>query len=359
MLLVIDGQQRLTTTCLLVMAIRDAALCAAAEDLVLECQRSLFIDVVAAHEWLEKERQALLHDTDAASKAAFDVNASPQDGPLAFASLVPSLRDRPAFVHMLCTPLLGLQPSVCADCALLRVKAYFDAACRGRNKRQLSADLRCALDGMQLMVVRIVEAPPGLAQQVYQWAQEKALGISIEVHNPTPGRWLAVSDLARNLLLAPFLDLSMEEMESVLSEHWLPLEEQFDGPHAFDHFLRGFVTALPRAPPSAAARPILETAAGIDTVMPSSSLAAPLRLYAGFLSELDAQAATLQAQTIGMDTKRIIFVAAVMKRLQRFALDGVKEPLEVPDGNLEVVQKHDIGSTMLPPPPAQRMEVCP
>eukprot|EP00419_Tripos_fusus_P006267 CAMPEP_0172678870 /NCGR_PEP_ID=MMETSP1074-20121228/15681_1 /TAXON_ID=2916 /ORGANISM="Ceratium fusus, Strain PA161109" /LENGTH=428 /DNA_ID=CAMNT_0013496965 /DNA_START=55 /DNA_END=1338 /DNA_ORIENTATION=- len=331
MLLVIDGQQRLTTTCLLLMAIRDAAQRAAAIDVVLECERSLFIDVAAFQEWLEAVRQALMPGIDTALKNACDFEkAAPHDGPISLASLVPSLRDRPAFARMLCGPHLGLQPSASADCAMVRVKTYFDAACHGRNSRQLSADLRCALDGMQLMVVRIVEPPLGLAQQVYQWAQERALGVSLEVHNPTPGRWLAVSDLARNLLLAPFLDVSMEEMESVLREHWLPLEEQFDGTHDFDHFLKRFVTALPRASPSAAAVPILETAAGIEALMPSSSLAAPLRLYAEFLAELDAQAAALQAQDTGMDAKKIVLVASVMKRLRRFALDGVKEPLEVP-----------------------------
>lgn len=357
MLLVIDGQQRLTTTCLLLMAIRDAALRAAADELVLECERSLFINVTAVHEWLEKIRQTLTLGIDAASKAACDfVNASPEHGPLAFASLVPSSRDRLAFACMLCAPRLGLQPSSSSsalpvDCAMVRVKAYFDAACRGRNSRQLSADLRCALDGMQLMVVRIVEPPPGLAQQVYQWAQEKAIGSAMEIHNPTPGRWLAVSDLVRNLLLAPFLDLSMEEMESVLNEHWLPLEEQFDGPQAFDLFVKRFVTASPRASPSAAAGPILEAAVGIETMMPSSSLAAPLRLYAEFLSEFDAQAAALQAQATGVESNKIVLVASVMKRLQRFALDGVKEPLEASNGNPEVVQRRDIASAVLLPPP--------
>merc|ERR1712137_1431499 len=98
----------------------------------------------------------------------------------------------------------GLDSAV--DCPMTRVKAYFDSAVLGRKPRQLAVDLRCLLEGMSVMAVTIVQPPPGLPQQVYQWAQERSLGASIELHNPTPGMWLSVSDLVRNLLLAPLLD---------------------------------------------------------------------------------------------------------------------------------------------------------
>ena len=62
--------------------------------------------------------------------------------------------------------------------------------------------------------------------------------IGMELLNPKPGVCLTVSDLVRNLVLAPLLDRPAAEMEEVLRQHWLPLELRFGSPVQFDAFLQ-------------------------------------------------------------------------------------------------------------------------
>merc|ERR1712176_769175 len=137
------------------------------------------------------------------------------------------------------------------------------------------------------MAVTIVQPPPELPQQVYQWAQERALASSIEVANPNPGVWLAVSDLVRNIVLAPLLDRSAADMDEVLRQTWLPLEMRFDTPSSFDAFLKRFVDAHPRAPISTSTEPIIQAADGAESLLGKCELSDKMRLYGCMVAEYD------------------------------------------------------------------------
>lgn len=220
-------------------------------------------------------------------------------------------------MQLLLAKHVGISSTV-LECPMSLVKARFDRLVQGRTLQQLAQDLRGALS-MTVMAVTILQPPQGLAQQVFQWAQERSLMSSLELHNPKPGISLAVSDLVRNLVLAPLLDRPAQEMEQVLREHWLPLEFRFDNPRHFDAFLARFIAEPPQATMSPAAAPFLSTADGIQAMLPDSTIPGDLRLYAGFLSEYDA------LPTGSSDP--ISVIAMLSDKLQRCADGGHKEAI--------------------------------
>merc|ERR1711924_21257 len=105
------------------------------------------------------------------------------DGALPFLSLVPTLRDRQPFQQLVTGGRLGLAPTASTG-PMAEVRAAFDGAVRGLGVRQLATALWCVLDGMHMMAVRVVDPPKGLARQIFQWAQEKALSAEVLVVNP-------------------------------------------------------------------------------------------------------------------------------------------------------------------------------
>jgi len=318
---VIDGQQRLTTVCLLVTAIRDAALRIALtakpdaalriSEIVSTCDKALFHDVEAAQVWMTAAREKVRD-----GQTAWDDLLPTTDAVLPFLALAPSLRDRAPFAQLLTAGYLDLALAT-GDCPMVKVKEFLDRAVSGHDVKQLLEDTRFALDGMSVMTINIVDPPRGLAQQVYQWAQEKSLGVSLELNNPTPGVFLSVSDLVRNLLLAPLLDSPAEEMEAVLRNHWLPLEVRFDSPQQFDALLARFVEAKPQAAVSEAAAPLLNAAKGMDVACPGCELSVQLRLYGRFLSEYDAM--------FKDSANPVVVIAALSRALQNFADGGQKD----------------------------------
>lgn len=341
-LLVIDGQQRLTTTCLLLAAIRDEALKSIgsvqapdAAQIIGICEAALFSDRNVAYAWM-KEKKAVI----AAGAASWEVLLPADDAVLPFFSLLPTLRDRAAFAQLLLGRRLGLALTT-AQCAMTHVKGYFDSVVAGRSVARLSVDLRCALDGMSLMAVTLVRPPAGLPQQVYLWAQERSLAASIEISNPSPGVWLTVADLLRNLLLAPLLDRPVSEMESILRRVWLPLELRFDSPPSFDAFLASFVKASPRATITDAAQTMLSAATGVESLLGSCELSFKFRLYGHVVAEYDAIAAATEDKL-----KRIEMLA---HNLLRFAESGSKVPTQTAD--LQPNDAIDLSDAMLMPPP--------
>lgn len=344
-LIVVDGQQRLTTMCLCVSAIRDEALHSlatapeTAEELARACDAVLFSDSFAAQQWFEAS-QALL----AMGSAGWHEVLPPDGEALSFLSLVPTFRDRLAFQQLLAAGRLGLHPSA-PESPMAEVRAAFDQAVRGRSLQQLESDLRRMLDSMTVMSMTIVDPPPGLARQLYQWAQEKAMTIGMELLNPKPGVCLTVSDLVRNLVLAPLLDRPAGEMEEVLRQHWLPLELRFGSPVQFDAFLQRFVDAAPLAPVSEAAALILASADGAAS-MGGRDAEAQFRLYARVLCEYDVVS---QAQ-VESGADELAAIAALSAKLRRFADGG---PKDVKGSAVAGVAKP------LPPPLPRRNFVAP
>merc|ERR1712232_1515553 len=72
--------------------------------------------------------------------------------------------------------------------------------------------------------------------------QEKALfSEAARSDATTPGRRLRAVDLARNCLLAPFLEVSPEEQETMYTEMWLPWECRFSSLENLDVAFAEFV----------------------------------------------------------------------------------------------------------------------
>lgn len=346
-LLVVDGQQRLTTSCLCVSAIRDEALRLAAaapsdaEKLASACDAVLFCDLSGARLWFKR----WCADDPEVLPGGWSEVLPPDDGALPFLSLVPTLRDRRPFQQLVLGGRLGLAPTVLTG-PMAEVRAAFDQAVQGLSLRQLATSLWCVLDGMNVMSVRIVDPPPGLARQVFQWAQEKALAAEVMVRNPQPGVCLCVSDLVRNLVLAPLLDRPAAEMEDVLREHWIPLELRFASPTLFDACLLRFVDAEPRATISEFAAPMLSMADASAASMPDSELSNQLRLYARVLCEYDA----LVRAHSGDEGGSLAVIAALSEKLQRFADGGTKDA----QGATQIGKPGGDAAAMPPPPAPSR-----
>lgn len=297
------------------------------------CEAALFNDPQSATSWFEQARTLLK-----AEAAGWEAVLPADDAPLPFFSLVPTLRDRTAFAQVLTGGRVGLAPSL-PDCPVTLVKAYFDNAVKGRGIRQLAVDVRCALEGMSVMAITIVRPPPGLPQQVYQWAQERALAASVEVCNPNPGVWLTVSDLVRNIVLAPLLDCQADEMEQILRRTWLPLELRFDSPRSFDLFLKAFVDAAPHAPFSSSAKALFDHAAGAESLLGKCELAEKFRLYGGILAEYEVVAAET--------SDKLALIEQLTIKLQHFAEHGSKNLATSPREQNE--EKATTDATMPPP----------
>lgn len=342
-LLVVDGQQRLTTTCLCVSAIRDEALRSASaapfdvQKLASACDAVLFRDVPAARVWLNR----WCADDPEVLPGGWSEVLPPDDGALPFLSLVPTLRDRQSFQQMVLGGRLGLKPTVLTG-PMAEVRAAFDEVVRGLNLKQLATSLWCILDGMNVMSMKVLDPPPGLARQVFQWAQEKSLAAEVMVRNPQPGVCLCVSDLVRNLVLAPLLERSAAEMEDVLRQHWIPLEQRFVSPILFDAFLLRFVEADPRAAVSESAAPMLAMADASAASTPDSDLSTQLHLYARVLCEYDA---IVRTQSVG-DRDCVALISALSGKLCRFADGGLKEEHDI-CGRAQT----DVDTAAMPPPP--------
>lgn len=275
-MLVIDGQQRLTTACLCIAAVRDRALveiaalpggdastCGQLERLVEVLNRLLYRDVDAAHEWCKVAAQRLAQAQCGLDGQIWDDLLRDGDCPIFF-SLIPSFHDRVVFSRLLlegpCAHMAGVTLRLASRRPAEVVKAWFDRAvddfCRNRSGlalvKALEQTARGATELMGVMSVRAIEPPPGLAQQVFLWYQENALmGDGALLKNPCPGVMLAASDLARNLVLAPLLSMGTGQMDMVMRDHWFPIERRFQSPIHFDAFLQRFVNQPPIAPPSA------------------------------------------------------------------------------------------------------------
>ena len=72
------------------------------------------------------------------------------------------------------------------------------------------------------------------------------MGEAALVFNPAPGLYFTGVDMIRNLILAPVIDLSLEEQETYHRKLWIkPVESFFSGPDSSSEFnktLNEFVT---------------------------------------------------------------------------------------------------------------------
>ena len=304
-LVCVDGQQRLTTTQLLVASLRDAALerhhelaqagqaaagvARQALELARRLEAVLYRDVAAAATWQAGVVERVQAAAAAAQAAGGDDGAVaarvqeaweqefPLGNALPFATLLPSFCDRQAFFELLaggaCKHALfasgtaaGVAAARCMGVSKTAsesrqgaTKAHFDSAIAAHlARRRTTGAATDAPDGGDVselahiaqralctMIVMFVEILNKVnLSQVFLWLQEKTLfAAGALVYNPTPGIDFSASDMARNLCLAPFvMHLPLPEQERLYRALWLtPLELLHPGPEAMDRLLDAFI----------------------------------------------------------------------------------------------------------------------
>jgi len=254
-LLVIDGQQRLCTSMLLLTAIRDAA-------------RQLPSDDTQARQLL-----------DDLAGVMFD----PSSGAL---RLTASRSDRAALASL-------IAGQTGAGSLLAEAKAVFDACLRrqrGWGAQQLAALAQRLLDRLPIMAVTWRD--PQVACQVYLWIQEKSIfSMAAQPDDKLRGRRFRASDLARNLLLSPFLGASVEEQERAYDDLWVPWQAQFDSAASADAAFSEFVRAELWRKDQAPSQFVLQIDQFAPLCLQNGIDIEHLRVYARFAAEFERLAA--------------------------------------------------------------------
>jgi len=257
LLVCIDGQQRSTTTSLLLATLRDAALelvrggDAASSSIVDELDAVLFKDPRRVYAWAADQARG-------GEQRIHDGNGQPFGTP----SLVPSFEDRVPFFRAITEGILkeayrkaGRTPEADAGegntepaSVQSRAKAIFERQLRDALRRTGAAPgaflaqlARTALDVMGITFCEIlndVDLP-----QVFLWFQEKSLfSMGALLHNPAPGLPFRAADLLRNLVLAPSMRLPLEEQEMLYRQLWLePFERANGGSTKLDPIFDAFL----------------------------------------------------------------------------------------------------------------------
>ena len=259
---VIDGQQRLTTSLLKVAALRDAgeglrgaASPGSGERFVLdalldECRSILFVGD-APRPMTEGDRWAA-------------------------ARLEPSFFDRRAFHGVLAgaaeeSDSLLLEAKTALDGRVAREVARWRSGGCGAQVSRLRALLDAALDGLIVTHVDVV-APHALDSQLFLFVQERSL-------DDAGGVKPHAVDLVRNLLAAAFADLGPDKQDEVFRELWLePLERPC---RDLDGLLAAFVGG-------GGDRFVSEFEKAIDRRQAATGTDGGLAVYARFVSKLAA-----------------------------------------------------------------------
>lgn len=276
--IIIDGQQRMTTTSLLVASIRDALLdihvnCSSTQTqkrhskLLKRLQRVLFIGL--EHQDHQPENRG-----DGKNKQTHELKEGED---LSFARLVPSYSDRESYFSLIakdlihqpplqptfpCSPrattITGIASVESADSVTVeeeqfakeggnhgisvqkKAKNYFDCQVQARLKKCGSSNVDqldeleeltdLALLKMGVTMVNVLN-DINMAQ-VFLWLQEKTLfGANSFLYNPSPGIEFSASDLVRNLMMACVMKRDLSFQENFYQTHWLhPIERHHTNP---------------------------------------------------------------------------------------------------------------------------------
>ncbi|CUG61050.1 Hypothetical protein, putative [Bodo saltans] len=214
----VDGQQRITTTMLLQIAVRDAA---------------SRLDLPDALSNVKVLTDPLLFVSDGSAQPMW--------------KLVPSLADRYTYASLISGSVVGNDElGSTPNEHLIGMKQTFDAciattlaevACDEDKLTLLTDILRQSVDEMYLVSIEI-QNDPDLAQ-VFLWLQEKSLlGMGALLQNLAPGVEFHAADLVRNILFAPFMrkyGLGSDALASCYKTLWLlPIEAAAGTPAAVD-----------------------------------------------------------------------------------------------------------------------------
>lgn len=191
-IIIVDGQQRATTTMLCLAAIKEALMCFLAEPTTAQ-----LVDELDSYLYMDKQH----------SKSR----------------LLPSYLDRNSYLNMINGKVSTGQTWQ------EKAREFFDKAIQKEladlqldtDKVHLLGQIQSqALHKMSLTRV-VVENPVNLAQ-IFLWLQEKSMfGEAALLYNPTPGEAFRASDMVRNLMLASVVDQPMEWQEQFYQDKWI------------------------------------------------------------------------------------------------------------------------------------------
>ena len=228
--IIIDGQQRITTTVILLATLSKVA----RRVLKIETADKLLKEAIC-----ELDQWIFLGPTRPENKSL----VLGQD--LKSSRLLPSFYDRRPLFQL----LLNVQEGDDGKSHQLAAERVFmDKINREIEKNQHSRAseliynlIRQSLDLMGVMLVEIVN-DINMAQ-VFLWLQEKSLfGEASLLYNPTPGVYFTAVDMARNLLLSPMMSESIADQERFYRQNWLePIESCFATSAVFNLALSEFI----------------------------------------------------------------------------------------------------------------------
>ncbi len=234
-LLIVDGQQRITTESLLIAAIRDEALkIAKSVELVKRLEKLLYVDQDAFEKF----------------KASDKVFNEGED--CAFSRLLPSYNDRRPYFHCITVGYSKAEDDFESKSLQWKAKMYFDAQVKKMLEKFDTDDEKLGhleeLANLTLLKMGLtfvlIENEVNLTQ-VFLWLQEKSLfGEAAMLYNPSPGVDFTCADLVRNLVLASVADRSIREQELFHETQWLkPVERHFRDPEKLSGVIAEFVAA--------------------------------------------------------------------------------------------------------------------
>jgi len=233
-LICVDGQQRLTTTSLLISALCETLKSVLLNEKESHCQG--LIDVAEHCLYNDvKQVHVLLKNAE---------NSDPSDLQ-PFVRLLPSELDRiPYFCALLNRKL---QYVTTENNFIIQTKKYFQTYLENlvspmpssKKVSVLSNILRSSLVWMRMMKVE-VESDIHLGQW-FLWLQEKSLfGLAALLCNNTPGIKFNAGDLVKNLLISAFIEKPMEFQETLFSSNWIqPIQKEVKD--HLDDFLDNFL----------------------------------------------------------------------------------------------------------------------
>ena len=192
--------------------------------------------------------------------------------------LRPSLADREPFDRVIqCARTPDLAKTLRSDSSL-QEQAFLIFQ---RLLRRCSVSVEQVLSP-NLMRVELLGSPP--LAQVFVWAQERSVLAEGLIQNPQPGHCLSAMDLARNLMLAPILQLPHAEQEAAMMMRWLQPIEMRVG--ISDEFLQRFCDSMPEFPETAFQKQLQQ----MEALMGRTAKNLPtMHLYARFVALAESQ----------------------------------------------------------------------
>lgn len=223
----LDGQQRVTTTMLLMASARDALL-----RLQHNNPDSLLLLQPSLSSALAKLEALLFVDIPAAHSFAASRTPIEEGQRLLFSRLIPSYFDRCPFFELIVGGLVAngtddWLSEATRSSIQYNTKHYFDEQFQhmldsNTPAAALEAVASRATSAVNMQMMMIEPLSNINVAQVYQWMQESSLlSMGSFLFNPSPGMKMHACDLARNLFMSPWVGDPLSEQEQQYRELWL------------------------------------------------------------------------------------------------------------------------------------------